>query len=166
MKPENLIDDIKELIIPTIIHHCAELIDLELKGRVGNQVLRIFVDTDSGITLQQCVTISRDISDILDQKNIFSGKYRLEISSPGIDRPLKNYKDFKRNLSRLVQVSYLDANGEQKSISGSIVNVDEHDIILKVDDSEYKISIGTIQSGKVLAAWETRKKHGLGDLKK
>jgi len=94
MKQEVNVEKIREFIQLVIEQNTAELIDLEFKGKKGNQVLRVFVDTEGGITLKQCEQISREISDFLDQKDLISGKYRLEVSSPGIDRPLKTLSRF------------------------------------------------------------------------
>ncbi len=154
MKFEAFIEEIKNHIAPALDHQQAELVEIELKGRSGNQVLRIFVDSEGGITLGQCEKISREISDILDQKDVFSGKYRLEVSSPGTDRPLKNYKDFRKNLNRQVQLNYFDQNGERRSITGRICNVNEEHVFIADKDAEFQISIEKIQTGKVITAWQ------------
>ena len=120
----NKINQIRKLIVPILESQQIDLIDIELKGRSGSRVLRIFVDIDGGISLDQCVDLSRQISDLLDTRDLIAGWYRLEVSSPGLDRPLKTERDFTRNLGRKVRVIYTDKD-EQKTISGIIDQVDD-----------------------------------------
>ena len=153
MKQEVNVEKIREFILPIIEQNTAELIDLEFKGKKGNQVLRVFVDTEGGITLKQCEQISREISDFLDQKDLISGKYRLEVSSPGIDRPLKTYRDFKRNLSRKVRIEFFNQDRELETKIGTIHSVQEDQVTLEVEKGSIKISLVNIKKAKIIPIW-------------
>ncbi len=153
MKRDIDLHELRELIEPIIENHSAELVDIELKGRIGNQILRIFVDTENGITLRLCERISRDISDILDQKDFFPGKYRLEVSSPGLDRPLKTWKDFRRNISRKVRIDFLDSNGDERRLEGIIEEVEEEMVFVSVKDDKVAIPLEQIKLAKILPIW-------------
>jgi ribosome maturation factor RimP len=81
-----------------------ELVDIEF-GRVGRDaVLRLFIDKDGGITLDDCADVSRELSLILDVEDVISCNYSLEVSSPGLDRPLKKLSDYERFAGRLIKV--------------------------------------------------------------
>ena len=143
---------IKQLIIPVLESLFIEFVDIELKGRAGNQVLRIFIAKDDGVTIDDCANVSREVSDILEMEDLIQGKYRLEVSSPGIDRPLKNYKDFKRNLTRNISIHYLKEN-ETKTVTGIIQAVDSTSVKIENDQGIVNISIEDIQLAKILPLW-------------
>ena len=80
-------EEIKKLIQPIFDRSTVHLVDLQLRGQPNSQVLSVYVDTDTGITMEQIAEISREIEGILDLENAIAGRYRLDVSSPGIDRP-------------------------------------------------------------------------------
>jgi len=150
-----ILNEIKSLILPILASHQVDLIDLELKGRIGAQVLRIFVDTDGGITLDQCVVLNREISDMLDRRDIMPGRYRLEVSSPGLDRPLKSIRDFQRHIGRQVKINYLADGREAVTVIGQI-DATENDAVIILDNDQHqpiKIDLSKILVAKVLPVW-------------
>lgn len=153
MHEADSIRQIRDLIRPILIAQNIDLIDLEFKGNPGNHILRIFVDMDGGIKLDRCATLSREISDLLDTKDLIPGKYRLELSSPGLDRPLKTPRDFQRNAGRKVKINYLVEGDEVKTITGTIAQVDEHVVLFDENKNQIKIEIAKIVVAKVIPAW-------------
>ncbi|MBN1155298.1 ribosome maturation factor RimP [candidate division KSB1 bacterium] len=141
------IEQIRTLIGPLLEDEEVELIDIELKGNVGNQVLRIFVDVEGGINLSRCESLSREISSILDMDDVMSGKYRLEVSSPGIDRPLKTINDFRRNTGKRIGLQLQDG----RSFEGTIDVVDDVKISMVIDSGDHvKFPIDQVVSGKII----------------
>ncbi len=147
------IKEIKNLILPILGSFGVDFVDLELKGRAGSQLLRIFVDTESGITLDQCVKLSREISDLLDTRDLITGRYRLEVSSPGLDRPLRVTSDFRRNLGRKVRIDYLTDQAEEKTVVGNIEQVADNLIVIAQDDQPINIDIFKILVAKIIPIW-------------
>ena len=139
---------IKELVLPLLNRHDVELIDVELKGSSGSQVLRIYADVEGGITLDLCEQLSREISDLLDMKNIINGKYRLEVSSPGTDRPLKTANDFLRNRGRMVSI----AMDESSPLEGTIKDVVGEKVILETDAGDASIPLSSVKVAKLVLA--------------
>lgn len=139
---------IKELVLPLLNRHDVELIDVELKGSSGSQVLRIYADVEGGITLDLCEQLSREISDLLDMKNIINGKYRLEVSSPGTDRPLKTANDFLRNRGRMVSI----AMDESSPLEGTIKDVVGEQVILETDAGDASIPLSSVKVAKLVLA--------------
>ena len=148
----NKINQIRKLVVSILESQQIDLVDIELKGRSGSQVLRIYVDIDGGISLDQCVDLSRQISDLLDTRNLIAGRYRLEVSSPGVDRPLKTVRDFTRNLGRKVKVISKDKD-EEKTISGIIDQVDEKSLFVQQDSARIAIDISKILVAKIITKW-------------
>jgi len=148
----NQINQIRKLVVPILESQQIDLVDIELKGRSGSQVLRIFVDIDGGISLDQCVALSRQISDLLDTRDLIAGRYRLEVSSPGLDRPLKTARDFTRNSGRKVTISYTE-NDDEKTISGIIDQVDGSQLLIQQDNTRIGIEIAKIRVAKIISKW-------------
>lgn len=153
MKDTDIAHQIKKLIVPILDSHLVELVDIELKGKSGSQVLKIFIDVDGGIEIGQCAIISREIADLLDMKDLVPGKYRLEVSSPGLDRPLKISRDFLRQLGRKARVVYAVGPGDEKIIVGTIVNVLDDTVILESATDKLEIKLSQILSAKIVPMW-------------
>jgi len=95
---------VKGIAIPILDSMGIELVDIEF-GRVGRDpLLRLFIDKNGGITLDECADVSRELSLILDVEDSISSNYTLEVSSPGLDRPLKKQSDYERFTGRLIKI--------------------------------------------------------------
>ena len=94
----------EELIMPIVEANHFELVDVEYVKEAGNWYLRIYIDKEGGININDCELVSRAFSDILDKEDPIEDAYILEVSSPGLGRPLKKYKDFQRNFGEEVEV--------------------------------------------------------------
>jgi ribosome maturation factor RimP len=99
------LDQTEKLIDALLKAEGLELIDLEFRKEARGWVLRIFIDKPGGVTLDDCVEISREIGDQVEINELIPHSYTLEVSSPGLDRPLKKEKDFLRSLGKLIQLS-------------------------------------------------------------
>lgn len=149
MRKQQLITEIKKNIVPILDSRGVDLVDFELKGGTGNQILRVYVDVEGGVSIDLCVELSRQISDRFDVADIMPGKYRLEVSSPGVDRPLKTIRDFQRNIGHQVILQLTDGT----SAKGTIKNVDENSIFLEREEKEFIYSMDKISSGKIVLKW-------------
>jgi ribosome maturation factor RimP len=149
---ESLEERVRSLIMPILEREGVELVDLEIKGHVGNQVLKVFVDEVGGISLDRCAYLSREISDILDIEDPIPGRYRLEVSSPGVDRPLKTARDFERNVGREVRVDY-EQDGNRVRVEGTIEAVVSDRLTLQVESGSVEIPIEAIRLAKRKLKW-------------
>lgn len=100
---EKLRQQLCDLLGPVVEDHEAVLVDVELLGGGGSQTVRLLVHRDPGVTVELCQAISREVSDLLDMEDPISGRYRLEVTSPGLDRLLRTDGDFQRARARLVK---------------------------------------------------------------
>ena len=94
----------EELLLPIIEEKQFELVDVEYLKEGSNWYLRAYIDKEGGITVDDCELVSRTLSDILDKEDFISDAYILEVSSPGLGRPLKKEKDFQRSLGKEVEI--------------------------------------------------------------
>ncbi|MBM4161427.1 MAG: ribosome maturation factor RimP [Ignavibacteria bacterium] len=103
---------LKELVEPLLERHGAYLVDLALRHERGTRLVEVFADTDKGITIEECAEISRDLGRQLETQQVFDRAYRLEVSSPGLDKPLRLLRQYRKNIGRRYRVDY--ASGQER----------------------------------------------------
>ena len=139
-KRENYEQKTEEILIPIIESNHFELVDVEYVKEAGNWYLRIYIDKEGGITVDDCEVVSRALGEILDKKDFIEEAYILEVSSPGLGRPLKKEKDFQRSLGEEVEVRTYAPIAKQKEFIGVLKDYDKESITLEFEDeSELKI---------------------------
>jgi len=105
----------QQLVMPVLQENSYELVDVEWVKEHGDFYLRVYADKEGGITIDDCEIISRYLSDRLDEEDFISENYILEVSSPGLDRPLKKDNDFARSIGKDVEVKlFAPVNGEKE----------------------------------------------------
>lgn len=125
----------EELIAPILDELGFELVDVEYTREAGNYYLRVYVDKPGGITVDDCEAVSRRFSDILDEKDYIKDSYIFEVSSPGLLRPLKKEKDFKRSLGEEVEIrTYRQVDGEKEFV-GVLRDFDRDTVTIECDDT-------------------------------
>ena len=130
---KNRVEKITErLVMPIIQNENFELVDLEYKKEGSNQYLRIYIDKPGGITLDDCQKVSEQLGEELDREDPISENYFLEVSSPGLDRPLKKDSDFIRFAGEIVEVKLYEALNGNKVIEGELVGLEENMIKINV----------------------------------
>lgn len=128
----------EELVMPLIEENNFELVDVEYVKEGSNWYLRYYIDKEGGITVDDCELVSRALSDKLDEKDFIQDAYILEVSSPGLGRPLKKPKDFERSIGKEVEVKLYKAINRQKDFEGTLVSHDDNSIVISVDGEEMK----------------------------
>ena len=126
----------EELIMPIVEANHFELVDVEYVKEAGNWHLRIYIDKEGGININDCELVSRAFSDILDKEDPIEDAYILEVSSPGLGRPLKKDKDFQRNLGEEVEVRTYKPIDKQKEFVGLLDAWDKESVTLQMEDGE------------------------------
>ena len=115
----------EELLQPLVDAHGFELVDVEYVKEAGNWYLRAYIDKPGGIAVDDCEVISRALSDKLDEEDYIEDSYILEVSSPGLGRPLKKDKDFQRSIGEEVEVRTFRAIDKQKEFTGILKEFDK-----------------------------------------
>ena len=147
VESQRLQDEVERIVT----HEGLELVHLEFKTDGGEWVLRIYIDKPGGVTLDDCCGISREVGMILDVENLISHSYNLEVSSPGLNRPLKKLEDFRRFAGKLVRIKLKPEHQGRKKYRGRIAGVDGEEIIID-DDSEaqtHKLPLTEIHSARL-----------------
>jgi len=110
---------LRELVEPIVVDNGAILVDVELSGSRSQQILRLLVHKDSGLSLDLCAIVSREVADLFDVEDPIPGRYRLEVTSPGLDRSLQTDGDFHRASGRLLKVVMLSGKLNPLKVSSA-----------------------------------------------
>ncbi len=127
------VEDLEALLRPVVDDLGYELVDVQLRTERGRAILRLLVDRPGGITLGECARLSREVGPHLEVADPIRGAYSLEVSSPGVQRPLKREEDFVRFQGERVVVRTLDAVDGRKTFRGTLVGVAEGTAITVLD---------------------------------
>ncbi|RGS82917.1 ribosome maturation factor RimP [Coprococcus sp. AF21-14LB] len=124
----------EELLLPIIEKNQFELVDVEYVKEGSNWYLRAYIDKPGGITVDDCEVVSRALSELLDQNDFIEDSYILEVSSPGLGRPLKKEKDFQRSLGEEVEIRTYRAINRQKEFVGVLKGYDKESVTIEYED--------------------------------
>ncbi len=141
--------DITRLVEPILEQEGFNLVEIKLSRYKRNFRLQIFVDSDHGVSLGECAFLSRLVGTALDASDVMEASYILELSSPGLDRPLYNDRDFKRNIGESVEIAFAEEGGN-KIVTGTLTGVENNTLHLSGENGEIRISLADVQQGKII----------------
>jgi ribosome maturation factor RimP len=142
--PDFLIEKITAIVEPIITEMQLELVEVQFRREQFGQVLRLLIDSDSGITIDHCKNVSREVGHILEVEDVIDLAYHLEVSSPGLDRPLKTARDFKRCQGKKINVSFIPEE-LLEDVTGVIVDCVSDTLALEIDGKLLKIALEKIK---------------------
>jgi ribosome maturation factor RimP len=141
---------VSKLIVPTVTEHNAELVDVEYIKAGKIWTLRVFIDKKQGVTVLDCQKLSREIEDLIEVHELISDPYTLEVSSPGLDRPLKKEADFLRNKDKQIQLKTYSPIEGRKNFSGIILDVKNKILFLVDKDDCLELELANIAQAKLV----------------
>ena len=142
--------EVEELAEILVISEGMELVDLEYRRQGPRWVLRLFIDKEAGVTVDDCANISRQLGDLLDAKDIVPQAYVLEVSSPGLNRPIKKKKDFRRFAGRKVQLRLVSPLEGRRKIVGDLVGIENDKVIVAVAEGRCSIALEDIDKANLV----------------
>ena len=146
---QNIISNIKELLEPILIQNDIELFDIEVKGLGGRGVLRVFIDKKEGVTIDDCTKISRELGTLLDVHDVIPGSYNLEVSSPGLTRPLKKPGDYLRFKGKTVKIKTIDDIEKRRVFIGKIIDFIDETVSIETEGTRYLIPYNNIEKANL-----------------
>ena len=145
------LDSVVESTIVSVVESLGcDFYEVKYFSAGGKTTLRVFADTDQGITMDDCAKISHALSEKLDEIDFGDSEYTLEVSSPGIDRPLNTQRDYRRFIGKEVQVRYLDETEKQCKQVGHIVSAAEDVLVIECGGQKFTFSYESLVSGKLV----------------
>ncbi|MBF0465867.1 MAG: ribosome maturation factor RimP [Nitrospirae bacterium] len=140
---------LRNLVEEVALRNGVDIVGVEVKGRGSRTLLRLTLDKESGVTLSDCERVSREVGVMLDVEDMFPESYTLEVTSPGIDRPLKGRTDFLKNIGKLLNVVTAEKISNENFFRGRLQSVEEDSITLTVDKRIVAIPIDNVSRAKV-----------------
>jgi len=132
---KRIVHEVSSVAEPLLDSCGMEMVDTEFLSERGRWILRVFIDREGGVTLNDCAGVSRELGDLIEAKNIIDYPYVLEVSSPGLNRPLKKERDFIRSIGKMIKVTMSQPINNRRNFTGRLVDVGEGIIHLSLDDT-------------------------------
>lgn len=142
---DSIVRIVSTLAGPIIDEAGLEQVDLELAGRQGSYVLRLLIDKPGGVTINDCAKVNRELSSLLDLEDPIPSRYTLEVSSPGLDRPFKTERDFRRALGKRVKVISADENGGSVTRVGLLEGIEAGTVEIVCGEEKHRIPVASIR---------------------
>ena len=142
---DSIVRMVSTLAGPIIDEAGFEQVDLELAGRQGSYVLRLLIDKPGGVTINDCAKVNRELSSLLDLEDPIPSRYTLEVSSPGLDRPFKTERDFRRALGKRVKVISADENGGSVTRVGLLEGIEAGTVEIVCGEEKHRIPVASIR---------------------
>lgn len=145
-------DALWEMVGPVVTGLGYELVEIEYLSQDGMNVLRIYIDQESGITADDCGKVSLQLSAMFDVEEPVRARYNLEVSSPGLDRPLRKTSDFERFAGSKIKVKMTMPIGmdNRRNFTGILVGVEADRAKIEVDGEEYELPIAAIEKARII----------------
>ncbi|SDM67742.1 ribosome maturation factor RimP [Lachnospira pectinoschiza] len=138
-KRESYEEKTEMLIKPIIDANKVELFDVEFVKEGSDWYLRVFIDKEGGVTIEDCQNVSRAFNEILDKEDYIDSEYIFEVSSPGLTRPLKKERDYEKSIGRLIEIKLYSAVDGVKEAEGILKSFDKDTITIEINGQDKDI---------------------------
>ena len=142
--------NLRAMLEPAVQGLGYELVDVEFAGTGRQAVLRVYIDSPDGITVDDCATVSHQVSAILDVEDPIPDKYMLEVSSPGLDRPLVKLEDFQRFTGQAVKIRTSQPVLGRRNFTGLLVGLRGETVIVEMDKESFDLPFGDIEKARLV----------------
>ncbi|MGE0371443.1 MAG: ribosome maturation factor RimP [Gammaproteobacteria bacterium] len=141
---------LRQLLEPAVALHGCELVAVEYLPQGNNQTLRVYIDKQDGVTVDDCERVSHQISGVLDVEDPIAGHYLLEVSSPGLDRPLSAPRDFERFRGREIRLRLHAPLNGQRNFKGLLMGLRGEQVVLEVDGREIELPLRDVDRARLV----------------
>jgi ribosome maturation factor RimP len=141
---QELLEKIKAESLVLLEKQAVELVEITLRREGPRLALRLLVDKPGGISVNECSQINQQIGQLLDEQNLISESYILEVNSPGLDRPLKSEADYRRVQGKLIRVNLAQRVAEKYLHIGTLSKIEKDKIVITKDNAEVEIPLSLI----------------------
>jgi ribosome maturation factor RimP len=145
-----------DLFEPVVVGMGFELVEIEHQPHPQHGVLRIYIDKEEGIQLEDCSAVSRQISALLDVEDPITGRFNLEVSSPGLDRPLRRVEDFQRFSGEVVKIKTAMAIEGQRNFKGRLQGVEDDQVIIECENKKVCLPIMAIDKARLVPDFDKK----------
>lgn len=156
MSDDALRQTIGSLAAPLVEAAGVEVVDIEVRGHRGSRIVRLIADADDGLDVDTIAQLSRDLGRRLDEDDVVEGRYTLEVTSPGVDRPLRSARQLRRNVGRdvrIVRTREAIDRGEKGEVAGRLAQVADGAVTVTATHEELVVPLADIDYAKVVLPW-------------
>jgi len=147
------VDLLTELLKPAAEALGYEFLGIEYIGQGAHSVLRLYIDHENGINVDDCTKVSHQASGILEVEDPISSQYTLEVSSPGLDRPLFTLPHFKKVVGQEINVRCHRGVDGRRKFKGKLLEIDKEILVIQVDNQSYEVDFGDIDKANLIAVF-------------
>lgn len=144
-------DALAGLLTPTVEGLGYVLLGVERQRAATGTVVRLYIDSDDGITVEDCVKVSRQIGDLLDVEQAVSGEYTLEVSSPGLDRPLFTPEQYRAYIGAEVKVRLRTLISGRRRLSGKLIEATEEFVTISIGEEQFEVPYNVVERARLKA---------------
>jgi len=144
MVPKEIVERVREIAAPLLMNEGVELVEVQYRREARGWVLRLTIDKEGGVTLDDCGRMSQAVGRELDVEDFISAPYVLEVSSPGLTRPLRSEKDFIKHCNRLIKLRTVDPINSRQQFKGRLLRVSNSQIELEIEEGIVQIPLAKI----------------------
>ena len=144
MEEKEIVDRVRATIDPILLEEGIELVDIEYRRESRGWVLRIYLDRQGGVTVDDCSRVSQEVGRILDVEDFIQNPYTLEVSSPGLFRRLKTEKDFMKYRGQLIKVKTFDFIENRRHFKGRLLGISENKLEIESDGEIFQIPLSSV----------------------
>ena len=146
-------DRVRVIAEPILSNEGMELVEIEYRRESKGWVLRLYIDNERGVTLDDCTHISQEIGRNLDVEDFISNAYTLEVSSPGLARPLKKEKDFMKYRNHMIRVKTFEPIGKRRQFKGKLLGLSENRIEIEIGRETFQIPLSNVAKANLEVDW-------------
>lgn len=139
-----------DLFEPEVVAIGYELLGIELTQNGNGSILRVYIDKDGGVDIDDCVAVSHQLTGLLDVEDPIAGHYDLEVSSPGLDRPLFTIEQFNKFIGETVKIRLYEKHNGRKRFVGVLHAVNDDEVVINCEDEEYKVPFRLIERARLV----------------
>ena len=147
-------DKLTDMLDPAVEALGFELVGIEFVRAGKHSILRVFIDHENGITVDDCADVSNQASAILDVEDPISTEYNLEVSSPGLDRPLFKEKHFAQAVGEIVQIRLTMPMDNRRNFKGPLLACENGTVSIEVDGQQFQLAVANIEKGNVVPTFD------------
>ena len=146
---ETVIKKVEAVVLPVLEELGLELVEVQYKREQSGWVMRLIIDKQGGVSLDDCVAVSREVGQLLDIEDFIEQSYNLEVSSPGLERPLKSIAEFQHFAGRMARIKTKEPIGGEHVFIGRIKKTEGESIVLDLDRREVTIQFPQVAKARL-----------------
>jgi len=146
-------DALTGALAPTVEGLGYELLGVERQSSAGGTLVRLYIDSGDGIGVEDCEKVSRQVSDVLDVEQIIAGEYTLEVSSPGLDRPLFTAEQYRAQIGAEVKMRLRTLVNGRRNLSGKLVSATEDLVTINIGEEQIDVPYNVVERARLVPQW-------------